>query len=102
MKQRVLALLLGCFLLAAPAYAQVKTVTGRVTSMQGTSMRDVQVAVRGAAGGTATDGAGRYTIRVAPSQVLLFRVIGHAPRAVTREDLALLDAGAMEYWNGAK
>ena len=89
MKHRVLALLLGSFLLAAPAFAQVKTVTGRVTSLQGTSMRDVQVAVKGAAGGTVTDGAGRYSIRVSAGQILLFRVIGHAPeeRTVGAEDV---------------
>ena len=89
MKHRVLALLLGSFLLAAPAFAQVKTVTGRVTSLQGTSMRDVQVAVKGAAGGTVTDGAGRYSLRVSAGQILLFRVIGHAPeeRTVGAEDV---------------
>ena len=89
MKHRVLALLLGSFLLAAPAFAQVKTVTGRVTSLQGTSMRDVQVAVKGAVGGTVTDGAGRYSLRVSAGQILLFRVIGHAPeeRTVGAEDV---------------
>ncbi len=88
MKLRALAVLLGTFLLAAPAFAQVKTVTGRVTSLQGASMRDVQVAVKGTTLGTVTDGAGRYSIRVAAGQVLMFRIIGHAPeeRTVGAED----------------
>ena len=89
MKLRALAFLLGTLLLAAPAFAQVKTVTGRVTSLQGASMRDVQVAVKGTTLGTATDGAGRYSIRVAAGQVLMFRIIGHAPeeRTVGAEDV---------------
>jgi TonB-linked SusC/RagA family outer membrane protein len=79
MKRRVLAVLLGSVLLAAQAFAQQKTVTGRVTSETGLPLSGVQIGVRGANVGTLSGSDGGYSIRVNEGQILLFRLIGYTP-----------------------
>lgn len=79
MNHRVFRLLLGLLLLAAPAMAQGQNVTGKVTSEQGTALSGVQIVVKGTTVGTATNDVGNYTVRAAQGQVLVFRLIGHAP-----------------------
>jgi TonB-linked SusC/RagA family outer membrane protein len=80
--------LTGMFLLAAPAFAQQKTVTGKVTSEQGAGMPSVQVVIKGTSQGTLTTAEGDYSIRVAVGQVLVYRFLGYAPeeRTVGAED----------------
>jgi TonB-linked SusC/RagA family outer membrane protein len=79
MKRKLLTLVLGSFLLASPALAQQKTVTGKVTSEQGTPLPGVQVQVKGTTAGTLTNNDGAYSVRAAVGQVLQFRLIGNAP-----------------------
>ena len=67
---------MGLFLLAAPAYAQQKTVTGKVTSEQGTPLGGVTVLVKGTNTVTATNNDGGYAIRASVGDVLQFRSIG--------------------------
>ncbi len=88
MKKRLVSLLMGMFLVAAPAFAQQKIVTGKVTSEQGTPLPDVTVIVKGTSIRTSTNAEGNYSIRAEPGQVLQFRAIGAAPveRAVAAED----------------
>ena len=70
---------MALLLLASPALAQQKTVTGKVTSEIGSPMADVQVVIKGTSTGTSTNGEGNYLIQAAPGQVLVFRFIGTAP-----------------------
>ena len=70
LKKRTLFALLGVFLFAAPAFAQQKTVTGKVTSEQGVALASVSVVIKGTNTGTATNNDGNYSIRVADGQVL--------------------------------
>jgi TonB-linked SusC/RagA family outer membrane protein len=80
MKTRVLTALMGLLLCAAaPAAAQEKTVTGRVTDEQGTPLPGASVVIRGTTNGTITGGEGNYSIRVSPGQVLQYRMIGTSP-----------------------
>ena len=79
MTRKVLALLLGLSLFAASADAQEKTVTGRVTSEDGSPLQGVSIIIRGTAIGTASNSEGMYSIRANIGQVLQFRTIGHAP-----------------------
>jgi TonB-linked SusC/RagA family outer membrane protein len=79
MKTRVLTALLGLVLCAAPAFAQQKTVTGKVTDEQGSPLTGVSVVIKGTTVGVATGGEGNYSIRVATGQVLQFRFIGTTP-----------------------
>src|SRR6266513_556433 len=79
MKKRLVSLLMGMFLVAAPAFAQQKIVTGKVTSEQGTPLPDVTVIVKGTSTRTSTNSEGNYSIRAEPGQVLQFRAIGATP-----------------------
>src|SRR5437867_1845211 len=80
MKNRVpLTALLGIFLFAAQAPAQQKTITGKVTTEQGTPLSGASVVVKGTRTGTTTSTQGAYTIRADVGQTLQFRYIGTAP-----------------------
>jgi TonB-linked SusC/RagA family outer membrane protein len=79
MKTRVLTVLMAIFLVAARAFAQEKTVTGRVTDEQSAPLPGASVVIRGTTTGTLSNGAGNYSIRVAAGQVLQFRYIGTRP-----------------------
>ncbi len=69
----------GILCVAAQAAAQQQTITGRVTTEQGTPLADVIVGVRGTTTGTSTNAAGEYSIRAAAGQVLQFRSVGYSP-----------------------
>ncbi len=81
--------LLGAFLLAGPAVAQQRTITGTVTSEQGTPLSGVTVAVKRTSTTTSTNAEGRYSILAETGQVLQFRYIGTAlvERPVGGEDV---------------
>jgi TonB-linked SusC/RagA family outer membrane protein len=79
MRKRLLMVLMGLSLFAAPAFAQQKTVTGKVTSEQGTPLPNVSVIIKGTTLGTVSNSEGTYSIRVSPGQVLQFRFIGTSP-----------------------
>jgi len=91
MKNRVLTALMGLCLCAAPLAAQQKTVTGKVTSEQGTSLPGVSIVVRGTGAGTTTNNDGNYSVRVAVGQVLQFRSIGTAPEERTVGDANVIN-----------
>jgi TonB-linked SusC/RagA family outer membrane protein len=76
-------LLMGAFLVPTYAFAQQKTVTGKVTSEGGSPLVGVSVTIRGTTTGTATNGEGNYSIRAAVGDVLSFRLIGTNPEART-------------------
>ena len=79
MKTRVLSVLMGLFLCAAPAFAQQKNVTGKVTDESGSPLQGASVVIKGTTTGTVTNASGNYSIRVAPGQILTFRYIGTLP-----------------------
>ena len=83
--------LMGLFLVASPAAAQQKTVTGRVTNEQGTPLAGVSVVVKGTSNRVASDAAGAYAIRVEVGQVLRYRLIGIAPEERTVGDANVID-----------
>ena len=77
--RRWFAALLVALLTAVPAFAQQRTVTGQVTNEAGLPIEGAQIGVQGTTVGTTTAQDGKYTVRAAPGQVLIFRMIGHAP-----------------------
>ncbi|MBA3645413.1 MAG: SusC/RagA family TonB-linked outer membrane protein [Gemmatimonadaceae bacterium] len=66
-------------LAATPAFAQQKTVTGKVTDDAGAPLPAVSVTVKGTTIRTATNDAGNFSIPATPGQVLEFRRIGTNP-----------------------
>ncbi len=79
MKKSLVLVLLGLFLCAPQAFAQQKTVTGRVTTEQGAPLQGASVVIRGTTTGTFTNAVGNYSIRAAAGQVLQYRFLGTAP-----------------------
>ena len=84
---------LALFLLASPAVAvaQQRTITGTVTSEQGTPLAGVAIVVKGTLGRTATNQAGSYSIHAQAGQVLQFRLIGTAVLERTVGDADVID-----------
>ena len=84
-----LFVLLGFFSVAAPLCAQQRTVTGKVTSEQGTPLNGVSVSVKGTATVASTNNQGDYSIAADAGQTLQFRLIGTAlvERLVATEDV---------------
>ena len=81
MKPRpILLVLLGALLVAPPLQAQERTITGKVTSEQGTPLLGVTVLVRGTTNGTQTNASGDYSLRARVGETLQYRLIGHAPQ----------------------
>src|SRR6266849_9600491 len=76
--KRSLLTLLGLVLVAGPAFAQQRTITGKVTSEQGTPLAGVSVTVKATSTATSTNNQGDYSIATAAGQVLQFRLIGTA------------------------
>ena len=87
--KRSLLTLLALMLVAGPAFAQQRTITGKVTSEQGTPLSGVSVTVKGTTTSTATNPQGDYSIAATAGQVLQFRLIGTAlaERSVGTEDV---------------
>ncbi|MCC6316565.1 MAG: SusC/RagA family TonB-linked outer membrane protein [Gemmatimonadaceae bacterium] len=79
MKRRLVGSLLGTFLFAATAFAQQRTVTGRVTDAQAGGLPGVQVIIKGTNRGTLTNTDGSYSVRADVGQVLVYRFLGYSP-----------------------
>ena len=90
-KRQPLALfvVVALLFLASPLTAQQRTITGRVTSEQGTPLSAVSVAVKGTGTKASTNNEGRYSIAAETGQVLQFRLIGSGlvERTVGAEDV---------------
>src|SRR5256885_3186472 len=89
MQKRAFLLSLVVCLFAVPVYAQQKTISGKVTSEQGTPLAGVSVVIKGTRTGTTTSTEGNYSIRASTGQVLQYRFIGTAPaeRTVAEADV---------------
>ena len=68
--------LLVSLLFSSAVWAQTKTITGRVTSSDGTALPGISVTVSGTTNGTASDANGYYSISAAPGAVLNFSSVG--------------------------
>jgi TonB-linked SusC/RagA family outer membrane protein len=75
--------LMGLVFTAAQAFAQQKTVTGKVTSDVGAPIAGAQIVIKGTRLGVLSDASGDYSIRAEVGQVLQFRFIGNAPEERT-------------------
>ncbi|MGQ0562449.1 MAG: SusC/RagA family TonB-linked outer membrane protein [Gemmatimonadota bacterium] len=91
MKRRVLAVAVASLLFAVQAFAQQRTITGRVTNDQGTPLSGVQIVIKGTGSGTLTNTEGRYSINAVAGQVLQFSFVGTAPVERTVGSANLID-----------
>ena len=83
MKQRILTVFMGTLLCASQAFAQTRTVTGKVTRDVGVPLSGVSVVVKGTPTVVQTNNNGDYNIRADVGQVLQFRLIGYLPQERT-------------------
>lgn len=85
MKQKLLSIFMLCTLLVSVAFAQNKTITGKVTSSDnGETLPGVSVVVQGTTVGTQTDVNGNYTLSVPNSATTLrFSFIGYLAKDIT-------------------
>ena len=83
MKQRILTVFMGTLLCASQAFAQTKTVTGKVTRDVGVALSGVSVVVKGTPTVVQTNNNGEYSIRADVGQVLQYRLIGYVPQERT-------------------
>jgi TonB-dependent starch-binding outer membrane protein SusC len=91
--KRLLRLLVVALLLPlSAAWAQERTVTGRVTSAEdGSPLPGVNVVIKGTTVGTATDLDGRYSISVSQGAVLVYSFIGLKSQEVAVGERASVD-----------
>lgn len=82
-----LALLL--VLIAQLGFAQERSVTGVVTDNNGLPLPGVSILVKGTSVGTQTDFDGKFSIKAAPAQVLVFSYIGMREREVVASTATL-------------
>jgi len=75
--RKILSSLLGCLLLVCTqAYAQDRSLTGKVTAEDGSTLPGVNISVKGTTRGTTTDSNGEYSLPVSQGVTLVFSFIG--------------------------
>ena len=93
MRKTLLVLSTVLFLFANVAWAQERTVSGRVTATEdGSSLPGVNVVLKGTSNGTATDADGRYSLQIPTSGgSLVFSFIGLETSEVAIGDRSVVD-----------
>ena len=87
----LLSILVGLFL-SVGAYAQNKTISGKVTSGDdGSALPGVSVVVKGSTQGVTTDVSGVYKISVAANSTLIFSYVGFRPQEVAVGSRTIID-----------
>jgi len=77
-------LLIACFLFSAPVWSQIKKISGKIISDEGSKpLSGVSITVKGKTGGTQTNNTGEFSIDVLQGDVLLFSFAGFTPQEVT-------------------
>ena len=84
-------LVLGVILISVHAFAQQKTITGKVTDDEGLPLPGVSVSIKGTTSGTSSGGDGTYSIQASAGQVLQFRFIGTLPQEHTVGTASLIN-----------
>ncbi len=82
MKQTLLSFLVGGMILTSVAFAQERTISGRVTSAEGKALPGVTVAVQGSALSTQTDKDGNYSLNVPIGKILIFSSVGFDDKTI--------------------
>ena len=96
MKRVFTSLFFLCILLTGlSAFAQVKTVTGKITSTDdGGPLPGASIKIKGSNTGTSTDANGNFTIQVpSSSAVLMISLVGYKLQEVTVGDKSTINLG---------
>ncbi|MCU0356166.1 MAG: carboxypeptidase-like regulatory domain-containing protein [Cyclobacteriaceae bacterium] len=104
MKRILQVMVVALLLPLSTAWAQERTVTGKITSQEdGSGLPGVNVTLKGTTIGTVTDVSGNYSISVSGSSpVLVFSFIGLKTQEVQVGSRAVVDvqmaAGFLKWW----
>lgn len=79
---KLLCLLIAVCLLESTAFAQSRTVSGKVTSSEGDALPGVNVLVKNTSNGTVTDVDGNYSLSVEENVSLVFSYVGYLAEEV--------------------
>ncbi|BAV07001.1 TonB-linked outer membrane protein, SusC/RagA family [Filimonas lacunae] len=83
---------LAVLLCSIQAWAQTRTLRGRVTdAVNGLPLANVTIALEGNGGGVATDSAGRFTLHAPAGAKLVVTHVGYATLKITPDDSNTLD-----------
>jgi TonB-linked SusC/RagA family outer membrane protein len=89
--RKILHLVFACVLVTT-AWAQERTVTGRVTSVEdGSTLPGVNVVIKGTTNGTSTDANGTYSLAVPEGSTLVFTFIGLETKEVEVGNRSVVD-----------
>jgi TonB-linked SusC/RagA family outer membrane protein len=77
-----IGILITCFLLSATVWAQKKTITGKVTSNDGSPLAGATIIVHGNKNGTQTNADGDFSIDANSGSVLDFSSVGFVPQSI--------------------
>jgi TonB-linked SusC/RagA family outer membrane protein len=94
MRKNLLFKMLPIFfmLLTSMAWAQERTVSGKVTSIDdGTGLPGVNVLIKGTTNGTVTDSDGKYSISAPPNSVFSFSFIGYITEDINIGERTVID-----------
>ncbi|NSL89110.1 SusC/RagA family TonB-linked outer membrane protein [Chitinophaga solisilvae] len=81
--RKVLFLLLSLYFLAGQAFAQSRTVTGKVTDgKDGSPIPGVTIQIKGTSKGASTNPDGAFTLQVSPTDVLVVSFLGYETQQV--------------------
>ncbi|SMB97362.1 TonB-dependent receptor plug [Hymenobacter roseosalivarius DSM 11622] len=92
MKQKFLLSLVWCLLLVTAAWAQTRTVTGRVTDATGTGLPGVTVLERGTTNGVSTSVDGAFSLSVQPNATLIISSIGYNSQTIPVGNQSVINA----------
>jgi TonB-linked SusC/RagA family outer membrane protein len=81
-KIRFLLSFILLLLVTVGAFAQEREVTGQITDSEGKPIPGVTISVKGTSGNVITDANGKYKLRAAPDQTLVFTYIGLATKEI--------------------
>lgn len=83
LKKLKVLLFMAALIISTTGYAQVKTISGKVTdSGNGEALPGVSVVIKGTTKGTATNFDGEFKLDVEANQTLIFSFIGYTPQEV--------------------
>src|SRR4051812_45067190 len=90
--KRILLFVTVVFALSATAWAQDKTVTGKVTSAdENLALPGVNIIVKGTSKGTTTDVNGAYSLNVSSGATLEFSFVGYSTQSVVVANQTVID-----------
>ncbi|MCL9770753.1 SusC/RagA family TonB-linked outer membrane protein [Flavobacterium sp. HXWNR69] len=90
MKSKIFGILaLMLVLYGQIAFAQTRTVSGKVSDSNGEPLVGVAVLVKGTSSGTQTDFEGNYSIKASNSQILVFKFLGMKTQEITASSTTL-------------